>query len=107
MGLLAARQAEMAEAVVSWSRLRSRIAMIDSLAWAQGITDSLKTDQLPAVYIPLPGSCFARICKPFRNTRPRAASNCQDGGEPTPIFQGGCIRLSLRSHLQTEAARLV
>jgi hypothetical protein len=32
MGLLAPRQAEMAEAVVSWSRLRSRIAMIDSLA---------------------------------------------------------------------------
>jgi hypothetical protein len=37
IGLLAARQAEMAEAVVSWSRLRSRIAMIDSLALAQGV----------------------------------------------------------------------
>jgi hypothetical protein len=36
MGLLAARQAEMAEAVVSWSRLRFRIAMIDSLALARG-----------------------------------------------------------------------
>ena len=30
MGLLAARQAEMAEAVVSWSRLRSRIAIIEA-----------------------------------------------------------------------------
>jgi hypothetical protein len=37
MGLLSARQAEMAEAVVSWSRLRSRIAMIDSLALAPGL----------------------------------------------------------------------
>ena len=35
MGLLAARQAEMAEAVVSWSRLRSRIAMIGLLASGQ------------------------------------------------------------------------
>jgi len=43
MGLLAARQAEMAEAVVSWSRLPSPIAMIDSLAWAQGVAG------LPAV----------------------------------------------------------
>jgi hypothetical protein len=38
MGLLAPRQAEMAEAVVSWSRLRSRIAMIDSLALAQEVS---------------------------------------------------------------------
>ena len=38
MGLLAARQAEMAEAVVSWSRLRSRIAMIDSLTLAQEVS---------------------------------------------------------------------
>jgi hypothetical protein len=37
MGLLAAGQAEMAEAVASWSRLRSRIAMIDSLALAQEV----------------------------------------------------------------------
>jgi hypothetical protein len=37
MGLLAARQAEMVEAVVSWSRSRSHIAMIDSLALAQGV----------------------------------------------------------------------
>jgi hypothetical protein len=34
--LLAAHQADMAEAVVSWSRLRSRIVMIDSLALALG-----------------------------------------------------------------------
>jgi hypothetical protein len=40
MGLLAAGQAEMAEAVVSWSRLRSRIAMIDSLALAQEVSPS-------------------------------------------------------------------
>jgi hypothetical protein len=37
MGLLAPRQAEMAEAIVSWSRLRSRIAMIDSLSLAQAV----------------------------------------------------------------------
>jgi hypothetical protein len=37
MGLLGARQAKMAEVVVSWSRLRSRIAMIDSSALARGV----------------------------------------------------------------------
>jgi hypothetical protein len=42
MGLLSARQAEMAEAVVSCSRLRSRIAMIDSLALAQEVPNTFE-----------------------------------------------------------------
>lgn len=54
-----------------------------------------KTGQLLAVHIQLPGSCFARICKPFRNTRPRSAADGQDVGEPTPIFRGRCDVLSL------------
>ncbi len=31
---------------------------------------------------------FARICKPFRNRRPRSASTGHHVGEPTPIFRG-------------------
>jgi hypothetical protein len=47
MGLLAAGQAEMAEAVASWSRLRSRIAMIDSLALAREVPP--QNNEYPAV----------------------------------------------------------
>jgi hypothetical protein len=31
---------------------------------------------------------FARICKTFRNKRPRSASTGSQAGEPTPIFRG-------------------
>jgi hypothetical protein len=31
---------------------------------------------------------FARICKTFRNRRPRLASTGSQAGEPTPIFRG-------------------
>ena len=50
----------------SGSRFRSRTAMIDSLAWAQGGADSLKTGQPPAVHTQLPSGRFAGIYKPFR-----------------------------------------
>src|SRR5688572_13759421 len=87
MGLFAARQAEMAEAVVSWLRFRSRIAMSESLAWAQRVAGSLKTGQPPAVHPQLPSGRFERICKQFRNTRPQSAVYGQDVAQPTPIFQ--------------------
>jgi hypothetical protein len=33
-------------------------------------------------------AALARTCKPFRNTRPRSASDGHQAGQPTPIFRG-------------------
>jgi hypothetical protein len=47
---------------------------------------------------------FARICKTFRNRRPRSASTGSQAGEPTPICRVGCGVLSFLLPVTPEAA---
>ena len=69
---------------------QSRPATIrDDRGHSIGLTGSVTYSSQEAAAPAREGSVsLARTCKPFRNTRPRAASNDHDAGEPTPIFRG-------------------
>jgi hypothetical protein len=68
---------------------------------AGGVAGSLKTGQPPAVHTQLPSGSLAKICKAFRNTRPRSAVDAKTG-ESRP--DSGCDVLSLAPPVTPEAA---